>query len=172
MDRSKEMEELINNLGNRLWTFCKRLTYEKYEAEDLYHDTMLKALELKDKIDFDNNPRAFIYSLAVSINNNRIRKLLRRKSIAPTYHYDLDIIKDNIDIELEIVENEKKKILDRSINNLNPKQKPVILLFYMEDLSIKEIANYLKIPEGTVKSRLNKGREILKKELEVIDYER
>ena len=47
-----------------------------------------------------------------------------------------------------------------------------IHLYYSADLSIQEIAETLKIPEGTVKSRLNKARQLLKKELEEIGYDR
>ena len=74
MGRFREMEELINSLGDNLWTFCLRLTLNKHEAEDLYQDTMVKALELKDEIDFNQNPKAYIYSLAIFINKNRFRK--------------------------------------------------------------------------------------------------
>lgn len=171
MAKSKQMEELIHNLGDGLWTFCLRLTYDKIDAEDLYQDTMLKALELKDKIDFDRNPKAFIYSLAVSINSNKFRKVFRRKRIAPTFHYDLDFIEDsNTDIESKIIINEEKSYINIAINNLNANQKAVILMFYMEDLSIKDISKYLNIPEGTTKSRLNSGRKVLKNELEVMGY--
>lgn len=160
------MEELITSLGDSLWTFCLRLTCNKFEAEDLYQDTMVKALELKDKIDFDRNPRAYIYSLAVSINKNRFRKILRRREIAPIFHYDLNFIEDTReDIESKIIQDEERINIDRAINKLSEKQRAVILMFYMEELSIKDIAYYLNIPEGTVKSRLNAGRKILKEEL-------
>lgn len=173
MQRSEQMEELINSLGNDLWTFCLRLTYEKFEAEDLYQDTMLKALELKEKIDFDRNPKAFIYSLAVSMNNNRFRKMFRRKRIAPSFHYELDFIEDSeTNVESQVVIDESKECINFAIRKLNKNLKSVILMFYMEDLSIKDISKYLNIPEGTVKSRLNSGRNNLKKELEVIGYER
>lgn len=173
MGRSKEMEELIHSLGDSLWTFCLRLTYEKLEAEDLYQDTMLKALELKEKIDFHENPKAFIYSLAVSINNNRFRKIFRRKKIAPIFDIDLKFIEDSkTNIESKVIINEEKTDINIAIDKLNNGQKSVILMYYMEDLSIKDIAKYLKIPEGTVKSRLNSGRKILKRELEEEGYER
>lgn len=167
MGRSREMEELINSLGNDLWTFCLRLTNDKYEAEDLYQDTMVKALKLKDEINFDQNPRAYIYSLAISINKNRFRKIFRRKKIAPIFDYDLNTIEDyKENIESQIVQNEEKESIDMAISKLNEGQRVVILMFYMEELSIKDISKYLNIPEGTVKSRLNSGRRALKKELE------
>jgi len=171
MGKSKLMEELIHSLGDSLWTFCLRLTYGKIDAEDLYQDTMLKALELKDKIDFDKNPKAYIYSLAISINNNRFRKISRRKRIAPTLHYDLDFIEDlDTNIESKIIIGEERTDINIAMNKLNQKQKSVMLMFYMEDLSINDISKYLKIPEGTIKSRLNSGRKVLKKELEVMGY--
>lgn len=172
MGNYKEMEELINSLGNELWTFCLRLTNNKHEAEDLYQDTMVKALELKAEIDFNQNPRAYIYSLAVSINKNRFRKIFRRKSIAPIFDYDLNTIEDcRQDTECKVIKREEKRNINIAISKLSEKQRPVILMFYMEELSIRDISKYLNIPEGTVKSRLNSGRKILKKELEVEDFE-
>lgn len=171
MEKSKQMEELINNLGDKLWTFCIRLTYDKLEAEDLYQDTILKALELKDKIDFDKNPAAFIYSLAVSINNNRFRKIFRRRGIAPIIHFDLDFIKDSkTDVEYEALGDERRSDIDIALNSLNKNQKAIILMFYMESMSIKDISKYLNIPEETVKSNLSIGRKKLKKELEGKGY--
>ena len=49
---------------------------------------------------------------------------------------------------------------------LNEEQKLVIILFYYNDYSLKEISKILDIPEGTVKSRLSKARDILKEKLE------
>ena len=171
MDESERMEELIKSVGDNIWTFCQRLTYNRLDAEDLYQDTILKAVELKSTIDYEKNPRAFIYSLAVSINNNKLRKILRRGRIAPTYYYEEEFFKDsNKSVESEFLLEEEKVHINQAIDKLTDKQKPVVLMFYMEDLSIIEISKYLKIPEGTVKSRLYSGRKILKEELEGKGY--
>ena len=47
-----------------------------------------------------------------------------------------------------------------------------VLLYYSSDMSVPEIAKILHIPEGTVKSRMNKARQMLKKELEALGYDR
>lgn len=172
MNSYLSINELIEELGNGLWTFCLRLTENRIEAEDLYQDTILKALELKDRLDYDNNPRAFIYSLAVSINKNRFRKFFRRMRIAPISEVELASLKDTSrSTEDELVQLEEKTRLDLAIEKLNKVQRPVILMYYMEDMSIREISDYLKIPEGTVKSRLNTARKNLRRELEDLDYE-
>ena len=56
-----------------------------------------------------------------------------------------------------------KKVMNE---NLSEEQKLVIILFYYDDYSLKDISKILDIPEGTVKSRLSKAREILKEKLE------
>ena len=47
-----------------------------------------------------------------------------------------------------------------------------VYLYYSAELSVKEIAEVMKIPEGTVKSRMNKAKHLLKKELEALGYDR
>lgn len=58
--------------------------------------------------------------------------------------------------------------MQKAVHELPEKYKTVILLFYMEELSLEEIAKLLDIPKGTVASRLHKAKNILKSRLE--DY--
>lgn len=53
----------------------------------------------------------------------------------------------------------------QALDKLPPKIKQTVILYYIEQFSVKEIKQILKIPEGTVKSRLSKGRELLRLEL-------
>ena len=59
-----------------------------------------------------------------------------------------------------------------AIKRLKDKYRMPILLFYMEELSITEIADILRLPEGTVKTRLFRGKALLRKTLEELQYER
>lgn len=167
MEDMKLLERLIEEVGDKLWTFCLRLTNDRIVAEDLYQDTMLKAVDLKDKINWDENPAGFLYALAVSINKNSFRRFYRRSRIAPTANIDtstMNIVgKDNVESKIEASETQKD--INIAISKLPLEQRAVILMFYMDDMPIKEIADALKIPIGTVKSRLSIGRNRLKKEL-------
>jgi RNA polymerase sigma-70 factor (ECF subfamily) len=60
---------------------------------------------------------------------------------------------------------ELQAVIQQAIDTLNANQKIVIVLHYLADLSLKEIAYVLEVPEGTVKSRLHYGRENLRKKL-------
>lgn len=68
--------------------------------------------------------------------------------------------------EESCIVNEEKRLVQNAVDKLPEKMKVCVLLFYMEELSVTEMANLLKLPEGTVKSRLYKARKILVKELE------
>ena len=82
---------------------------------------------------------------------------------------DLDDAEDPIfSPENEILKNEEADLVRQAVNRLPDKLKIVILLFYMEDLSAAQIASILKIPIGTVKSRMHHAKKILEQELEVV----
>lgn len=68
--------------------------------------------------------------------------------------------------EERIARQEKDMSVRMAVNKLPDKLKIVVLLYYMEDLSTAQIAETVKIPAGTVLSRLHRARRILKKELE------
>ena len=79
-----ELEQCIREYGKEIYSFCKHLTCSRQEADDLYQDTFLKAVELQQKIDWQENPKSFLLSVAVQIWKNRKRKAAWRNRIAPT----------------------------------------------------------------------------------------
>ena len=70
-----------------------------------------------------------------------------------------------------IIQEDEKNTVQRIVANLPEKYRMPIHLYYAADLSVKEIAETMKIPEGTVKSRMNKAKHLLKKELEALGYD-
>ncbi len=167
----RELEMCIDEYGKDIYSFCKHLTNNLQEADDLYQDTFLTAMEIKEKIDYDNNPKSYLLSIALRIWKNKKRKFAWRKRIA-----DVRSIADERDagmvesaemsLEERITGKEKDEAIRRAVNRLPEKLKIVVLLFYMEDLSTAQIAEAVKIPAGTVLSRLHQARKVLKKELE------
>lgn len=70
--------------------------------------------------------------------------------------------------ENELLKKEETDFVRSAVNRLPDKLKLPVLLYYMEDLPVAQIAFVLKIPVGTVKSRLHFARKLLEKELEVV----
>ncbi len=74
-------------------------------------------------------------------------------------------------MEENLVRKELAEEVDRMIQDLPEKIRVPLILFYLSDCSIEQIAAIIKKPPGTVKSRLFKGRSLIKKRLEEIGYE-
>lgn len=172
------IDELLDKYGKSIYSFCMCLTRNKDKADDLYQDTMLKAYNKLNQLDESSNIQAYICGIALRLWKNHERKFAWRQRIAPEVNLD-----SNGSIELikvcsyseeglsSVIKKEKHTQLNNAINELPEKLRIVILLHYMENLTVLEIANVLGIPKGTVLSRLFKAREQLKEKLEVYFYD-
>lgn len=165
-----ELEKCINRYGKEIYSFCRQLTGSKDEADELYQDTFLKSVEMQERILSESNPKSYLLSIAVRLWNNKRRKYAWRKKIASMESLTeekQDYLPGNASSPLEqMIEKEQAVILRKKINELGDKYRIPIYLYYMEELPVQDIAQILKIPKGTVKSRLFRAREILKKKLE------
>ena len=167
----QELETCIGEYGKDIYSFCKYLTNNTLEADDLYQDTFLTAVELIEKIEYSNNPKSYLLSIALRIWKNKKRKFAWRKRIADAQFMAderyIDMSEsEELSLEERITNKEKDESIRMAVNGLPEKLKIVVLLFYMEDLQAAQIAEMMKIPIGTVLSRLHRARKILKKELE------
>lgn len=171
----EDIEKIISEYGNVIYKFCIKLTQNKEDGEDLYQQTFLKAIELKHRIDKNNNPKSFLVSVAIKTWKNSVRKNNRRKLIAPSVNIDdyqlIDVKDSKTDTEENIIKRETEYEVNLVVKKLEDKFKLPIIMYYTAQMSVDEIAKSLKIPKGTVKSRLHKARQIIKKELEDIGYE-
>lgn len=170
-----EIEKCIDDFGTDIYRFCLKLCADRMNAEDLYQQTFLKALETEWTLDWEKNPRALFFSLAYNLWKSDRRKQARRDTIAPCSNLDekkemVLYAKENIEegyLQKELAEN-----IRQIIDTLPEKFQVPLILFYLSDWPIEQIAMIIKKPPGTVKSRLFKGRNLIKKRLEDAGYER
>lgn len=177
MTRQK-FEELLETEGSAIYSFCYQLTRNKEEAEDLYQDAMLRAMECHRQInDIEGSPRSFLMGIAARMWKNTKRKYARRQRIAPKqYVEDERFIGEIPDFgespEESYITQEACRLVRMEIAELKDKYRIPVYMYYTADMSIEEIAKSLNIPQGTVKSRLYKARTIIGKKLEEHGYER
>ena len=169
---SNSMERYIQEYGKSVYSYCMYITKNKYDADDLYQQTFLIAFQ-KNEIDAENNPKSYLITIAANVWKNVIRKKTWRKEkadIIPTIDEELNNTPDDgKSPEDEVIQNEEELLIRKLVLSLPDKFREVILMYYMEDMSINEIAAALKIPAGTVKSRMNKAKKMLK---EKMNYDR
>lgn len=148
--------------------------YESNRCRSLYQQTFLKALESDWKLDWEQNPKALFFSLTHNIWKSTVRKSARRSLIAPCSTMEDENICVSSDENIE--ENFLKKELHLEINHiieaLPNKIRVSFTLYYLFDFPIEQIAAMLKKPTGTIKSRLFKGRALIKKRLEDLGYDK
>lgn len=162
--------------GKAVYGFCLRLTGSRADADDLYQETFLKAHRLGGQIRDDLNPGSFLLSLATGIYQNESRKRRRRQRLAPQTSLDdenlspRDEPRDELTPELAAEQRELRQTVAALMAELDDTLRIPMLLRYMRDLPLSEIAAICNLPEGTVKSRLHKARGILKTRLEAMGY--
>lgn len=167
----QELEQCILRYGTEIYSFCMHLTKQKETADDLYQDTFLEATKKMAVIRYEDNPKSYLLSIAIRLWKNRVRKLAWRSRIAPqTTEEDAvdDVKSEQEDLTESQVRKEETQQLWLAVDRLADTYRIPILLYYMQEQSLAEIAKLLAIPQGTVKSRLHKARKLLEKELE--DY--
>lgn len=164
-----ELEKCIETYGNDIYAFCLHLAYSRQEAEELYQDTFLKAMELLKRIEAENNPKSYLLSITIRLWKNQKRKYSWRERIAGTKSLADETEEAEIDsgysLEDEVLHKEQLRQLRQAVNRLEDKYRIPVCLYYMEELQVADVAKILKLPKGTIKSRLYKAREILKKQL-------
>lgn len=173
----EELESCIQAYGKDIYSFCRKLTSSRQEADDLYQDTFLKLLELRDRLQIEYNPKSYLLTIAVNLWKNRKRKTAWRQRITGSEVSVEDesmpeLPSRDMPVEEQMISREEKDLVQQAVNRLPDAYRLPVLLFYMEELKLSEIAKILKVPEGTVKSRLYRAKKVLEKELEVLYEER
>ena len=156
---------LVSEYQNTVYRYCLSLTYRREDADDLFQDTYLRAFSVIDKIAAFENPQSFLLSIATSIWKSNKRKFARRRRIAPEADYNESCISEKASPEDDVIAGEEIIIVRDLVNDLPDKLKIPIVMYYTVEMSISNISDTLGLPLGTVKSRLSRGREIIRKGL-------
>lgn len=177
MTRQK-FAELMETEGKTVFSFCYHLTGKREEAEDLYQDTMLKAMECQEQIDDEaGNPKSFLIGITARLWKNRKRKYARRQRIAPKEYMDDEgvfgeVPDEGLSPEEAYISRELCRLVRMETAELKEKYRIPVYMYYSAEMTVEEISQSLDIPQGTVKSRLHTARTIIGKKLEEHGYER
>jgi RNA polymerase sigma-70 factor, ECF subfamily len=166
-------DEMLPHL-DAIYNFALRLTTDPNDAEDLVQDTIVKAFRFFNSYEKGTNAKAWLFRILKNSYINNYRK----KSKQP---HQVDY--DEISTFYETVRSEQSNTTDmedimygqlldddvtRALERIPEDFRTVVLLCDVEGFTYEEIANMLDVPIGTIRSRLHRGRNLLRAEL--IDY--
>jgi len=158
------LKNIINKNSYKIKQIIKNFTGEY--NEDLEQEIYIKTYKNLAKYSEQNKFSAWICTIAANICRDYLRSSKFKNQNQTTS--DEEIL-NNISIkktpEHQYSSKERQKIILKEINALPKKMKEVVILYEFEDYSYEKIAQKLKIPQGTVKSRINNARKILKENL-------
>ena len=167
--RSYSFADIVDTHSSGIYKFCRSLTYSKEDAEDLFQETFLYAMEQMPKITASGNPKSFLFSSTLYIWKSWKRKYARRNRVAPTQPLG-ETIPYGVSLEDNFMAKEDIRIIRQHVDELPDKYKIPVLLYYTVEMGVADIAESLSLPAGTIKSRLHKARKLLEKGLKKIGY--
>ena len=164
----QDMEQIIHEYGDDIYRFCFHLTGSRDEADDLYQDTFVKAIQLRHKLDRGGNIKSYLMGISANLWKNRVKKETRRRELIPEISYEDAQWQAGVQSDplRDVVDQEAGQDVMAAVAGLPDKQRVVVLLHYTQDYPTGEIARILHIPRGTVLSRLAKARQNIRSSLE------
>ncbi|ETA81447.1 RNA polymerase sigma factor [Youngiibacter fragilis] len=156
------IEHYIEKHGRRLYGLCRTLCTNPSDADDLYQETWLKVCARIGLYDKTNEFEGWLTRICVNTYKDQLRKRLR----SPIFDgFRSQEAKDTVMENVSAIEKQDSSDLHDAVERLPDKLRTTIILYYFQDLDISHTAYSLQIPAGTVKSRLNKAKKLLKEML-------
>ena len=154
--------ELIHRYEEKMKRYAKRFLFGYDEADDVIQEIFIKAYTNIKSFDTSRKFSPWLYRIAHNEFVNEIRKRSKEKIsfFDPDTLFPHPVAKESPEHDAE--EKETKKMLEKSLSLLDPKYREPLVLFYIEDLSYKEIAEVMEIPVATVGIRIKRGKETLR----------
>lgn len=168
-------DDFVIRYSTNVYALLIRLTEDEEEARDLTQETFLRALKAIKNFRGDADLKTWLYRIAVNESRNRFRWWKRRnRNLTISLDAEKDfsekplserISDDSENPEMETLRREREQALKKALHELPTNFREVIVLRDIEGLTYEEVAVALETNVGTIKSRIARGREELRKKL-------
>lgn len=149
---------LVNRYKNRLFNTLIRMLDSAEAVEDILQETFIRVHQHRMSFDFRYAVSTWVYTIALNLARNELR---RRKRIN---FVDIADFSNRLEAPEEKIDNSSKikQVVEKSVKKLPQKYRQAFILRDFDNLSYEEIAQILSVPLGTVKSRVNRARNMLR----------
>ncbi len=163
-------EEIVPHL-DAMYNFALRLTSDPSDAEDLVQDTIVKAFRFFSSYEKGTNAKAWLFRILKNSYINNYRKQSKQPNqvdydeVSSFYETIRADRTDTSDLEDKMFRDLIDDDISQALEELPEDFRTVVLLCDVEGFTYEEIANMLDVPIGTIRSRLHRGRNLLKAQL-------
>jgi RNA polymerase sigma-70 factor (ECF subfamily) len=163
----RAFEALVHAHQDRVFDFCFRMVADREEASDLVQEIFVSIHQNLDKFRMDAKLSTWIYRICKNHCLNRL-KYLKRRGRGRSDEYG-EVSESALQAAVgsptkpddALVANRERELVQRAMRELDEEQRLLIALRDIQGLTYEEIVEITDLPEGTVKSRLHRGREKL-----------
>lgn len=159
-----EFNDILLTNADFLKPFAINLTRDTEEANDLYQETLYKALANKEKYNVGTNIKAWLFTIMRNIFINNYRRKAKQKTIFDSTPNDYLINLKQVTVSNAAESDMRLKEINKAIRDL-PEIFKTPFLLYFEGYKYNEIAEVLQEPLGTIKSRIHFARKLLKEQI-------
>ena len=153
-------DDLIARWHGPLWGFVRRFLSDDDAAREIVQDVWLRAIRGIGRLRDGSKLRSWLFGIARRALMDRLRD-----QYASARVLDLDVNIDDIPTEVSVDEIDDLETLERTVAQLPLLEREAVTLFYLQELSLNEIAEATRVPVGTVKSRLFRARRLLRQRM-------
>ncbi len=160
---------LIHRYEEKIKRYARKFLSNYEDVRDVVQDIFLKVYENIRSFDTNRKFSTWLYRIA---HNELVNRLKKRRMILPLF--DLDtflpfVLHDNT-LREDIDRQDVKKMIDACLNGLDAKYREPIILYYLEELSYREIADVMQIPISTVGIRIKRAKDKMKTVFKKLGY--
>jgi len=172
-------EEIVQRYNRRIYNICYRFAGSADDAQDLTQDVFIKMYRTLSSYDVERG--AFMTWLTTMTRNLLVDHFRKTKQdrvtdsmdAAPSEHDDAMSLSEQIEDkrlppDARVQSRETGEVVHEALQKLSPELREAVILRDLQDMDYRDIAAVLKVPEGTVKSRINRGRAELARLLQRI----
>ena len=154
----EQLGNLILDLERQLYSTAKTILFSDQDCADAIQETIVKAFSKIDTLKNDKYARTWLIRILINECYNLVRKSSKFIS--------LEDLEDRLEMESEKAKDYSE--LYTAVNSLKEELRLPVILYYIEDFSVREIAQILEISEGAVQKRLARARGKLRQELQEV----
>lgn len=168
-------ERLFRRYAKDVYSMALRMVHSEELAEEVTQEVFISVYKDIQRFQFQSAFTTWLYRIVYRRAADQFRKIKKHRDHTVPFLLDeqknlvLEVMDGSANPSDLAIENERIRMIENAIASLSPKQRAIMILRYIQNLSYEEIARILRCRIGTVKSRLNRAHKTMEEKLDILE---